>query len=632
MATKMIIGKFKITGVDKATASIGDLEKSLQEARDAIKEVEVGGKDFEKLAQHIQKTESRVKTLNKQMEGLEPQQKAEAFLKMGEGIAGGFAVAQGAMGLLGIESENLEKIQTKVQSAIAIAMGVRMLAEGALNIAIAKRVATEKLATITTQLYDKVTRIATISTKAFSRALAGIGIGVVVTLVTALVTKMQSLKKEKEANKQRVDDLKSSYDDLNASIQDHNRERDIELAYELELAQANDSHGKTIAFFNRQRETAIVNQQKANEKLKEAIELLSDQEKLTTKEFLNAKRQKRNAEAAIEFNQKLIDTSKHMIQNEKLKRIESQKTARQNAKNQADASRIKAEQNAKDKAEEDRRIRGERMLVKLQRELAIQSLEDDNQIALLKLQHQEEDELASAMQFENFEILKTQITQKYANLRGDIEKRIDEETTQNKLDLERSRLQQIGIALGGLSGMFAEGTKQFKALKIAEAMINMQLAISNANTASFDMFKNATFFGYPAAMVMRTAMIASAIATGISTIRRIQETPVPEDLVPVRVFARGGTIGGYGTGTTDNVPILASPGEVVINSRSAQMYKPLLSSINMAGGGVGFAEGGQIGGYDMPDMSNQIVKAYVVTDEMTESQDMLAKIRKRATL
>jgi hypothetical protein len=632
MATKMIIGKFKITGVDKATASIGDLEKSLQEARDAIKEVEVGGKDFEKLAQHIQKTESRVKTLNKQMEGLEPQQKAEAFLKMGEGIAGGFAVAQGAMGLLGIESENLEKIQTKVQSAIAIAMGVRMLAEGALNIAIAKRVATEKLATITTQLYDKVTRIATISTKAFSRALAGIGIGVVVTLVTALVTKMQSLKKEKEANKQRVDDLKSSYDDLNASIQDHNRERDIELAYELELAQANDSHGKTIAFFNRQRETAIVNQQKANEKLKEAIELLSDQEKLTTKEFLNAKRQKRNAEAAIEFNQKLIDTSKHMIQNEKLKRIESQKTARQNAKNQADASRIKAEQNAKDKAEEDRRIRGERMLVKLQRELAIQSLEDDNQIALLKLQHQEEDELASAMQFENFEILKTQITQKYANLRGDIEKRIDEETTQNKLDLERSRLQQIGIALGGLSGMFAEGTKQFKALKIAEAMINMQMAISNANSASFDMFKDATFFGYPAAMVMRAAMIASAVATGISTIRRIQETPVPEDLVPVRVFARGGTIGGYGTGTTDNVPILASPGEVVINSRSAQMYKPLLSSINMAGGGVGFAEGGQIGGYDMPDMSNQIVKAYVVTDEMTESQDMLAKIRKRATL
>ena len=264
--------------------------------------------------------------------------------------------------------------------------------------------------------------------------------------------------------------------------------------------------------------------------------------------------------------------------------------------------------------------------------MAILSLEDEDAIDLLKLQHQEEDELASAMQFENFEILKTQITQKYANLRGDIEKRVDEKTVQNKLDLERSRLQQIGIALGGLSGMFAEGTKQFKALKIAEAMINMQMAISNANTASFDMFKNATFFGYPAAMVMRAAMIASAIATGVSTIRRIQETPVPEDLVPVRVFARGGAIGGYGTGTTDNVPILASPGEVVINSRSAQMYKPLLSSINMAGGGVGFAEGGQIGGYDMPDMSNQIVKAYVVTDEMTESQDMLAKIRKRATL
>ena len=52
----------------------------------------------------------------------------------------------------------------------------------------------------------------------------------------------------------------------------------------------------------------------------------------------------------------------------------------------------------------------------------------------------------------------------------------------------------------------------------------------------------------------------------------------------------------------------------------------------MSGGGVGFADGGQVGGYSSPDMPNQIIKAYVVTDEMTESQDLLAKIRKRATL
>ena len=131
-----------LEGGAKAVKTMGELEKALSDAREEIKGVEKGSEDFKRLATAIQDASSEVKTLEKQMEGLEPQQKAEAFLKMGEGIAGGFAVAQGAMALLNIESENLEKIQVKVQSAIAIAMGVRMMAEGALNVAIAKRIVT----------------------------------------------------------------------------------------------------------------------------------------------------------------------------------------------------------------------------------------------------------------------------------------------------------------------------------------------------------------------------------------------------------------------------------------------------------------------------------------------------------
>ena len=632
MATRKIIGKFELTGVDHANVKISELEKSLEEAREAIKGVAIGSKDFERLAQHIQETESRVKTLNKQMEGLEPQQKAEAFLKMGEGIAGGFAVAQGAMALLGLESENLEKLQTGVQSAISIAMGVRMISEGALNVAIAKRVATEKIGIATTSLYAKVNKVATVSAKTFKKALIGLGIGAIVTLVTTLVVKIQEWTKENNKNERSAKKLKEEYEKVTTTSQDYIRELDRIINLNKQLSRAETDLEKDLIRTNDALAQSELRLAEHNTKSKELQEELKG---------LKRRHKDRRAEVEKEIATltRLIEHETQNIINHKtvasaiddmiFKQKEQEQVRQKNHQNQQKRNQ---QEEAERKRKEDLQLRGQRRMIELSRELAIQSLEDEDAIALLKLQHQEEDELASAMQFENFEILKTQITQKYANLRGDIEKRVDEKTVQNKLDLERSRLQQIGIALGGLSGMFAEGTKQFKALKIAEAMINMQMAISNANTASFDMFKNATFFGYPAAMVMRAAMIASAIATGVSTIRRIQETPVPEDLVPVRVFARGGAIGGYGTGTTDNVPILASPGEVVINSRSAQMYKPLLSSINMAGGGVGFAEGGQIGGYDMPDMSNQIVKAYVVTDEMTESQDMLAKIRKRATL
>ena len=62
---------------------------------------------------------------------------------------------------------------------------------------------------------------------------------------------------------------------------------------------------------------------------------------------------------------------------------------------------------------------------------------------------------------------------------------------------------------------------------------------------------------------------------------------------------------------------------------------PFSSNINVAGGGVGFARGGAT----TPDMGRALdmmapepVKAYVITDEMTNSQSRLNKIRRKASV
>ena len=58
-------------------------------------------------------------------ESIEPtKQKFESVGKIASGLASGFAAAQGAMALLGIESEDFEKTMIKVQSAMAIAQGI----------------------------------------------------------------------------------------------------------------------------------------------------------------------------------------------------------------------------------------------------------------------------------------------------------------------------------------------------------------------------------------------------------------------------------------------------------------------------------------------------------------------------
>jgi hypothetical protein len=46
-------------------------------------------------------------------------------------MASGFAVAQGAMGLFGAESEEVEKTLLKVQSAMALSQGLSTIADSA---------------------------------------------------------------------------------------------------------------------------------------------------------------------------------------------------------------------------------------------------------------------------------------------------------------------------------------------------------------------------------------------------------------------------------------------------------------------------------------------------------------------
>ena len=344
MANNKIIAKFQLDGVDKATNNIGELERSLEQARQEIKGVEIGSDAFEELARKIQTSESRVKTLNKQMEGLEPQQKAEAFLKMGEGIAGGFAAAQGAMSLLNIESENLEKLQVKVQSAIAIAMGVRMMAEGALNIAIAKRIVTEKLGIVTTQLYDKVTKVASVSTKSFARALAGLGIGVIVGFVTTLVTKLQSLSKEKSKNAREVKNLKREYEDYQTALEDSNRELDIQLGYLVAMAKAQNDNEKELVELERNLKINDNALQDLNKQYSHYQDLLTGSGKLKKEEKKDYEDIMEMIQANIDVRDKEMDRIKNRIADIEIQRtqeakLQAERTKRINKRKQRNTRR-----------------------------------------------------------------------------------------------------------------------------------------------------------------------------------------------------------------------------------------------------------------------------------------------------
>ena len=248
-----------LKGGGKAVKSIAELEKGLEDARNEIKGLDRDSTRFKELATAIQQASSEIKTLEKEMEGLEPQQKAEAFLKMGEGIAGGFAMAQGAMALMGVESENMEKLQVKVQSAIAIAMGARMLSEGLLQAKVAKRVLMEKLAIVQGKIGTLVTKAQTLAlglwataqgvvtgaVKVTTVAMHGLKAAITATGIGALIVGVISLYNW-------INTLISSVDSWEGSQQDLNQELYDTLDLQKELAAAGSELERSLIIQNKE--------------------------------------------------------------------------------------------------------------------------------------------------------------------------------------------------------------------------------------------------------------------------------------------------------------------------------------------------------------------------------------------
>ena len=197
----------------------------------------------------------------------------------------------------------------------------------------------------------------------------------------------------------------------------------------------------------------------------------------------------------------------------------------------------------------------------------------------------------------------------------------DNEAAKNKLEKDKAELKNAkavadskrALAMGSLSTIqevFGKESKAGKAAAVAQATINTYQAASKA----------LSMFGVPVGI----PFAALAVASGFKQVQSILNTKEPK-------FASGGIVRGSGTGTSDSVSARLSKGETVINAKSTRMFKPLLSAMNQAGGGVGFANGGSLD-TSSGGQTFGAVKAFVVTDDITNSQDSLEKIRQKATI
>ncbi|MHC4647310.1 MAG: hypothetical protein ACYTBJ_17605, partial [Planctomycetota bacterium] len=171
---------------------------------------------------------------------------------------------------------------------------------------------------------------------------------------------------------------------------------------------------------------------------------------------------------------------------------------------------------------------------------------------------------------------------------------------------------------------FEEDKKRQK----AQAIINGALAFTNALATTQPLV--------PLGLITGAGVL---ISTGLQ-VAKIESTQ----------FAKGGILKGpsHSQGGIRTPYGELEGGEAVINKRSTKMFKPLLSKINQAGGGVKFAQGGILGSTtpqtatgnsDLTNILERLneniqkpVRSYVVETDVTDTQNRVQDLENNASL
>ena len=228
MAEEIVGFKIQINGQEKVVKSLAEMRQLIKEANFELLSAQ---KNFGEYSNEAVQAAKKVASLKDSLQEagetaqlFDPGKKFQAFAGALSAAAGGISAFQGALGLLGAESENVQKTLVKVQSALALSQGLSTIADSAKDFQ--RLSAVIQSTTIYQKAYNfvlygttsaqKALQASTVATSTAMRVLRGvmasIGIGALIFGVTTLITKImewtdrasdneKALKKQAEATK-----------------------------------------------------------------------------------------------------------------------------------------------------------------------------------------------------------------------------------------------------------------------------------------------------------------------------------------------------------------------------------------------------------------------------------------------
>lgn len=133
MADNIVGIKIEVGGKEQVVSSMGELRKILKDLKfEQLSLSEQFGATSEQAinaAKRIKELEDRVNQAKEATDQFDPGQRFQAFSTAASQLAGAFGAVQGAMALVGIESEDLQKQLVKIQGAMALSQGLNQIAD-----------------------------------------------------------------------------------------------------------------------------------------------------------------------------------------------------------------------------------------------------------------------------------------------------------------------------------------------------------------------------------------------------------------------------------------------------------------------------------------------------------------------
>jgi hypothetical protein len=596
MAIEKVID-IKIQG--NADEAVGSLRSQLRAAQAEVAELsnKFGATSQEAIqaAKRAGELKDRISDAKALTDAFNPDAKFKSLSASLAGVAGGFAVVQGGMALLGTESKDVEKTLLKVQAAMALSQGLQTIGES---------VDSFKQLGAVVKSYTIVQRISTIAQAAFNAVMAANPIGAVVVAVTALIAAGYALvkmfqassdetKKAEAAHKALGKELKTQVEAQKAATIEADLSRDAQLKMAKASGKSADEIRKlSVELANQEVAQKTANAQTLRAIAIEAIRVAGLEDATESQKELAKKALKEFNDANDALKTSIINKRKLLIDN-KVAETQEQTDLQKKANDDAAAkAKEKADKDdAFEKSEKERKLKEHKefneSVLKGQNDLQIAT--NEAQFNQRTLDQEAQDEKLRILNEGVEEVAKAEAS----------ELKIKEENTQAAIELAKKEAAAKEALMSKTANVLARGadllgknTAAGKAMSIAAATINTYQGIT-AELAT----KTVT----PFEIGLKIANVALIAATGLKAVK---------DIISVKVPGGGGGGGG------------AAP------------------SMSGAGAGAGAApQFNVVGNSGVNQLASVLatneqtpVKAYVVPSDVTTGQSLDRNIIRNASL